>query len=326
MAVRQLVSDCSPTPLGEQCRRPVDLASFLLAMAPSWLDKRRHQPKNDEPSHKPCHRIMADPAVHGIPHWHGVFAADHSQELENQPNLTICRFKAQPDESWAFLAADTKHLQPVSPILSTLRPPLRRSMRLCKQCQDLRGWVVSPWLQLSPVQGGNHIASALHSIRGEAIKTRPLTSLGMALSHSLAATCILFARFVSLFSPSRLCLSLTTSSFINRLTFTPSTRIRHCSSHTLTNMARRIKVLGGKPAYFVPSCMVIIHWLCCQKARRCATSAMSLPMPRKSTKLSGEILDARHPSEKTTACTISTMTVCPHTPDVATDYNDSFEF
>ncbi|KAK1462571.1 hypothetical protein CMEL01_13682 [Colletotrichum melonis] len=121
------------------------------------------------------------PPVHGIPHWHGVFAADHSQELEYQQNLIICRFKAQPDESWAFLAADTKHLQPVSSILSTLRPPLRRSMRLCRQCQDLRGWVVSPWLQLSPVQGGgDHIASALHSIRGEAIKTRPLTSLGIA--------------------------------------------------------------------------------------------------------------------------------------------------
>ncbi|KAK1497365.1 hypothetical protein CCUS01_13152 [Colletotrichum cuscutae] len=62
MAVRQLVSDCSPTPLGERSRRPVDLTFSLLATAPSLVEKRRHEPKNDEPSHKPCHRIMADPA------------------------------------------------------------------------------------------------------------------------------------------------------------------------------------------------------------------------------------------------------------------------
>ncbi|KAK1501658.1 hypothetical protein CTAM01_05882 [Colletotrichum tamarilloi] len=62
MAVRQLVSDCSPNPLGERSRRPVDLTFSLLATAPSLVEKRRHEPKNDEPSHKPCHRIMADPA------------------------------------------------------------------------------------------------------------------------------------------------------------------------------------------------------------------------------------------------------------------------
>ncbi|KXH39741.1 hypothetical protein CSIM01_07761 [Colletotrichum simmondsii] len=69
----------------------------------------------------------------------------------------------------------------------------------------------------------------------------------------------------------------------------------------------RIKVLERISAHFVQSCMVIIHWLCRQKGRRSATSPMSLPMPREFTKLSGEILDARHPSEKNDR-TISNMT------------------
>ncbi|KAK1954635.1 hypothetical protein LY78DRAFT_441818 [Colletotrichum sublineola] len=50
------------------------------------------------------------------------------------------------DKAWTSLAADTGRLHPVTD------PCGRRfavQMRLCKQCQDLRGWAVSPWVQLS---------------------------------------------------------------------------------------------------------------------------------------------------------------------------------
>ncbi|KAK1691423.1 hypothetical protein BDP55DRAFT_264487 [Colletotrichum godetiae] len=243
----------------------VDLASFLLATAPSLLDRRRHKPKYDEPSHKPCHRIMADPAC------------PRDTALAQ---CVRCRPFPRARES-------------AKPENLPLQSPARRKLGILG-CRHQAPSACIP----HPV----HLAPAASPFN-EAVQAmpRPARMGSFALASTLAGPGG---------EPHRQRFTLNQRRSNQNEAFNKSW---HCSSHIVWpphafNLRDLIKVLGGIPAHFVPSCMVIIHWLCRQKARRCATSPMSLPMPRKSTKLSGEILDARHPSEKTTACTFSNTT------------------
>ncbi|KAK1640590.1 hypothetical protein BDP81DRAFT_165760 [Colletotrichum phormii] len=158
----------------------VDLASFLLATAPSLLDKRRHKPKNDEPSHKPCHRIMADPACPRDPalarcvRCRPFPRTRESAKPENLPlqsparrklGILGCRYQAP-----SACIPHPVHLAPAASPFNEAVQAMPRPARMGSFA--LASTLAGP--------GGNHIASALQSIRGEAIKTRPLTSLGIA--------------------------------------------------------------------------------------------------------------------------------------------------